>query len=300
MASPKSFVKSDDCAVQSESSETSLTLSGDTTHYWQSEKNLLRMSRGAERRLDRIAKLMTLVKREGKIHLADASTYLDVSEMTLRRDIADCGGRLDLLGGFIVSNVPLNTDHHYNITHENIQRPSLKEEACLAAVSLIEQEDILFIDCGTTTPYLATHLPSDKNLTVICYSLNIAEILCRKQQVRVVLLGGLYHPESETFAGDEALKVLEKIGITKAFLSAGGVHPIQGVSCSHFHEVAIKQAVLRNAEKKYLIVDSAKINRLQLAFFSSIQDFDGIATDHGISSLDRTMLEEQGVAIVQP
>src|SRR5258707_1049519 len=76
---------------------------------------------------------------------------------------------------------------------------------------------------------------------------------------QVMLLGGLYHASSQSFSSEEALAYLRKIGINKAFISAGGVHPTRGVSCSNFHEVAVKQAAIAGAMESILVVDESKL-----------------------------------------
>lgn len=254
---------------------------------------------GYNKKNNRLAMLTKVVERNGPLHLKKAAAILEVSEMTVRRDIASCDGKLGYLGGYIVAGIrnPVIPKFHNKKDDETII--AQKEAACALAVSLIEEDDILFIDCGTTLPFLAQAIPDNKRLTVVCYALNIADILCNKPKIRVVMLGGLFHPVSATFASDEAMRSLNKLRITKAFFSAGGVHPTQGVSCSHFHEVTIKQAVISNAMKKYVIVDSSKFNRVKLAYFADITSFDAVITDKNISTVDEAAINEKSVSVLK-
>ncbi|MDR1828150.1 MAG: DeoR/GlpR family DNA-binding transcription regulator [Methylobacteriaceae bacterium] len=251
-----------------------------------------------DRKLSRLKLLIKAVAEEGPIHLGRAASILGVSEMTIRRDVAESGGSLGYLGGFVVPGNVVNAKTDYNMSQENVRHAALKEEACARAVGLIERDDVVFIDCGTTTPYLAGILPENMNLTIVCYSLNIAEIVCRKIKARVLLLGGIYEPGSETFAGEGSLSLLEQIGISKAFYSAGGIHLSHGVSCSHFHEVTIKRAVLDKAAQNYLVVDSSKFNRVKLAVFAHINQFQGIITDSSISPGDLETFQSCGVPLI--
>lgn len=263
------------------------------------KKGMLKARSGASKKHNRLSMLTKVVERNGPLHLKKAAAILDVSEMTVRRDIASCDGKLGYLGGYIVAGMRNTMLPKYTTKKDDDQHIAHKEAACALAASLIEEDDILFMDCGTTLPYLAQSIPDDKRLTVVCYALNIADILCSKPKTRVVLLGGLFHSVSATFASDEAMRTLNKLRITKAFFSAGGIHPTQGVSCSHFHEVTIKQAVINNAMKKYVVVDSSKFNRVKLAHFADLTSFDAVITDQGISVEDQIAVEAKGVAVMK-
>ena len=88
----------------------------------------------------------------------------------------------------------------------------------------------------------------------------------------------------------EAVAQLGSIAITSAFISAGGVDFSRGVSCSHFHEVPVKQAAMASARYKYLVVDSSKFGRLRPARFARVDVFDSVITDDGLSPAEQARL----------
>jgi DeoR family deoxyribose operon repressor len=135
-------------------------------------------------------------------------------------------------------------------------------------------------------------LPPDLSLSVACYSLNIANILSRRPNTQVMLLGGLFHSSSATFFSDEGLAYLERLGINKAFISAGGVHPQRGASCSNFHEVPVKQAALRSAAQSFLVVDESKLDRVRPAFFTGLAPFSRIVVGGALTTETRRLFKE--------
>ncbi|MBL6078156.1 DeoR/GlpR transcriptional regulator [Belnapia sp. T18] len=227
------------------------------------------------RRSARLAWLQAMVSSEGPVRLEAAATALGVSSMTLRRDLARPGLGISLLGGHVV---PLGAGQGYALEREETSHLAAKRQAARHAAALVEAGDTLFIDCGTTMPHLAEALRSGIFLTVLCYALNIATLLSRRPQTQLILLGGLFHPASATFASDEALASLRRIRINKAFLSAGGVHPEGGVTCTNFNEVPVKQAAMAAAAQSILVVDASKLGRLKPAHFAAITAFDRIVT----------------------
>jgi DeoR family deoxyribose operon repressor len=225
----------------------------------------------------------------GALHLNEAAVLLDVSAMTVRRDIATASERFTYLGGYIVAN---GAEGGYRLDRERDKHAAAKTAICAHAARLIRDGDTIFIDCGTTTPHLAHRLPPGLKATVVCYALNIAEPLAANPNVQLILLGGLYNASSASFAVDDGLRTLERLGVNKAFLSAGGVHPTRGVSCSNFHEVAVKQAAMNVALEKHLLVDASKLGQVKLAHFAGLDQFDSIVTS---PSAEEVLCEFEGV-----
>jgi DeoR family deoxyribose operon repressor len=222
--------------------------------------------------------LTNALNGSGVLHLREAAQLLNVSEMTVRRDIAAVPDRFNYFGGYIV---PRTADGSYRIDREEGTHAAAKAAVGSRAAAMIEDDDTIFIDCGTTMPHLAQRIPPDIKLTVVCYALNIANPLASNPNVRLILLGGLYNPSSASFNVDDGLATLSRLGINKAFISAGGVHPTRGVSCSNFHEVPVKQAVIRIAVETCLVVDGSKLGKVKPAQFAELDDFDTMVTTAG-------------------
>jgi DeoR family deoxyribose operon repressor len=235
------------------------------------------------RRPYRLQELLRVLGDRGSLHLRDAAALLDVSEMTVRRDVAARSDLITYLGGHLLAADGVNGAARYALSDEEKSHTAAKIAVCARAAELVQDGDTLFIDCGSTTAHLAARIARGVRATVICYSLNVAEILCRQTDARVILLGGLWHPSSASFSSDEALDLIGKIGINKAFISAAGVDLTHGVSCVQFHEVAVKQAAMVRSVEKYLLVDSSKFGQVKPAFFAQVEAFDGIVTDDGIA-----------------
>ena len=236
-----------------------------------------------EPKSSRVEKLSRTLAQRGVLHLREAASLLGVSEMTVRRDVAANRDQFAYLGGHIVSAADV-AGGGYVFDQEADSHAEAKAAACEWAVSLIAPEDTIFLDCGTTIPYLAEKLPEDIPLTAICYALNVANRLAAKPNVRMILLGGLYHASSASFGGAEAEDAMSRFGINKAFVSAGGVDATRGVSCSHFHEVPIKKRAIITALESYLIVDASKIGRVRPAVFAALSDFRSVISESGAAA----------------
>lgn len=233
------------------------------------------------RKAQRTARLIHLLSERRVIHLSEAATLLGVSEMTVRRDIANNQGQIAYLGGHILAAAEIDTDIPYELATAADSHAVAKREACLHAVRKIRPDETIFIDCGTTLIHLIDLIPDNYQITAICYAINIAERLSRKPNVTIIMLGGVYHPASASFSGTHDFDILKSVGINAAFLSAAGVDAKRGATCEHFHEAVVKQKVMSLARENYLVIDSSKIGKLKRAFFSTMDGFDAIITEHG-------------------
>jgi DeoR family deoxyribose operon repressor len=234
-----------------------------------------------DRRAGRLARLRSLAGEGGLLRLEEAARALNVSPMTIRRDLAEPPDDLSLLGGHVVSHAGPGGRARYSLDTEAGTHRAAKRAAGIQAAGMVEPGDTIFVDCGTTLPYLVDALDTDLRVTIVCYALNIAVAATRLARAQIFLLGGLFHSPSATFLSDEAVAGLSRIGIGKAFLSAGGLHETQGATCSNFNEVPVKRAVLDRAVHSFLVIDSSKQGLVRPAHFAEVDAFERIVTERG-------------------
>lgn len=228
---------------------------------------------------ERLHKLEQALRQSGSLRLRDAAALLGVSEMTVRRDLARHPGTLSYLGGHIVAAHSLQNAGQYSVAQEKDHFAQAKQRASQKALALIAPHDVIFIDCGTTLLHLARLIPDSLPLTVVCYSLNTADILKNKPAMRLIVLGGTYMSSSDSFSGQEALNALDQLSFDTAFMSAGGVDDHTGVSCWNLHEKDIKRRAMQRAKRRYLVVDSSKLGVRRHIRFADLNEFDTILTE---------------------
>jgi DeoR family deoxyribose operon repressor len=233
------------------------------------------------RKQHRLKNLQNLIAERSSLHIKDAAEMLDVSEMTIRRDVRENAEQFEYLGGHIVP-----ADKHLRRTPYDLGMAAdvhevEKKQACLRCLQYTENQDIIFVDCGTTLVYLIDLLPKDTELTVVCYALNVADRAVRKPNLKLVLVGGEYHSPTATFAGLESEAIFAKLGINTGFFSAAGLDENIGATCTNFNETVQKRAALANTQRKILVMDSSKIGKVTPARYANIDEFDVILTEDG-------------------
>lgn len=251
----------------------------------------------------RIDRILSLLKHRAGIGIRDLAAELEVSEMTVRRDLRSLAadGTVTLLHGAAVLNQATyyrNYEQPYLLTTEGSKNLDAKRQIGRVAAELINPEDILIIDSGSTTEWLAKSLPADFCLYVLCYALNILIEVHRKEQFRVSFAGGDLHRNTLMCASPEGLDLIRRFRAGKAFLSAGGFHPELGITTTNAYEIEAKRAVIRSSATRILLMDSSKFGRVSPGFFADPAEIETIITDSGIDDDYREFISEAGIELV--
>ena len=238
--------------------------------------------------MQRTNKIIDILKEKNGASIKELASTLGVSEMTIRRD-------LDVLNSNnIVTNVygatiynPLNNIQKlgtaYDITNEVVKQEDEKFKIGKAAADLIQADDIVIIDTGTTTEKLAQNIRDDIKLTALSYNINILMALKEKHNIKLIFSGGYFHTNTQMFESSEGISLIEKTRATKVFVSAAGIHEQLGVTCSNNYEVSTKRAIIASSVEKILLADSQKFGTVKSSYFADLADFNTIITDSGIS-----------------
>ena len=199
------------------------------------------------------------------VSVMDLCQTTGASEATIRRDLnalASQGKLVKIHGGattleeeeFWAREPDLATKQRYAREKERIAR-------CAAA--LVGEDDVVFLDTGTTVLHMANHLKDSKALFVTS-SIDLAGMLSAHER-RVYILGGALKPGTVDIVGAEALETLRRYNFTKVFLGASGVSVSQGFTTPDPEAAALKSLAASRAQTAYMLVDSSKFGRVTAA-----------------------------------
>jgi len=239
-------------------------------------------------------KLIQIIKNQGMTAVRELASMLDVSEMTVRRDLEDIGS----LSASSDRSISRSEDGEQDILSALEKYNEQKNEIGKLAASLVKQNDVIIIDTGNTVFRMVQYLPINYNLTILCYNANVLFELRHRQDITVLFSGGLYQPKSDMFESTEGIQYIKRIRANKVFLSAAGVNDDLGITCENMYEVSIKQAVIQYSREKILLVDSSKFGHVKSSFFCEISEIDKIITDKMLSKEWRNLLKEKGVELL--
>lgn len=230
--------------------------------------------------------LLHILSTQGMLPIKTLSEKLNVSEMTIRRDLNELKDQ-PVQTSLILPNCNISSERlinsEYNLLDELKKADDQKERIGAFSASLIQENDVVIIDTGTTTSRILPYIPNEYNLTVLCYSTNILFHLLNKANTNVLFCGGVYHKNAEMFESPEGLKFIERTRANKVFLSAAGIHKDLGITCANNYEIATKNAVINSSVEKILMADSNKFGQVRSSLFCTLSDISTIVTDNNLS-----------------
>lgn len=250
----------------------------------------------------RINELIGIIKEQPTLSVKNLAEILNVSEMTIRRDIEylKSNNILNQTHGinFLTNNNgTASDDNQYELSTELAKYNAEKNKIGKFAASLIEPGDIIVIDSGTTTAAISQYIPENMNLTVFCYNYYTLSNIYNKKGISIIFPGGYYHHTDQMFESSEGLSLIKNHRANKLFIAASGVHEKLGITCAHNYEVLTKRAVINSSLTKILLVDSSKFGLVHAAYFANLNEISAIVTDTGISKEWRAIIEEAGIKL---
>ena len=247
--------------------------------------------------------IVRLLSIGGMQRVADLAQRTGVSEVTIRRDLRrlEDEGLVFLAHGAASINPGsdnLRIGDNYFITQQQTVHQREKMAIGKTAATLVEPNDTLVIDSGTTPYCLARVLPANYDLTVICVSLNVFIELHDRSDVRLIFTGGYYHRNSLMCESEEGIAMIKRHRAAKAFLGATGIHEKMGVTSSNPWEQKTKRAIMESSLTNVLLVDSDKFRVVQTSYFADLHEFDIVISDSSIPKRYAGHIANSGAKLV--
>lgn len=250
------------------------------------------------RREERLHKLSQALKKTNKIRLKDAAQLLGVSDMTIRRDLSAEPSSIALLGGYIVADPAASQATNYFVSDQKSKNVAEKRYLGQLAAGLVNENDIIFFDCGTTIPFIIDAIADELRFTAVCYSLNTFLALQDKPNCKVILCGGEFKSNTYIFTPVEQYNELDYIYPAKAFISAAGVSLKHGLTCFTFDEIRMKKQAMKVALQNILVVDNGKFDQVRPVRFGGLEQLHQIVTDRSLAEDFQQFCEQQNINVI--
>ena len=247
--------------------------------------------------IERHQHILEALKQKGSVQVLDLCQELDVSSVTIRKDLQFLEDKNQLFrthGGATLTN-PYIGDRP--VIEKVGIKSAEKEKIGQYGAGLIEPNDSILIASGTTVFYLAKNIQPKGNVTVLTSALNVAIEIAHHPGIEVVQLGGIMRKTSSSVTGTYAEKILEDFSCSKLFLGVDGIDLEFGLTTSNILEAQLNRKMIAAARKTIILADSSKFGKRA---FGKICDPDGIEqiiTDGDVSPHIVTELKAKGIEV---
>ncbi len=223
--------------------------------------------------------ILNRVKTDSHVSVSEISKELDVSEVTIRKDLKyleEKGLLFRHHGGASLSS-PYVTDKPL-VLKSSINKEQ-KSAIASVAVTFIEDNDVIIMGSGTSVMAMADFFPADKNITVITSSLVLSARLCQLANVTVIQLGGSVRKSSQSTVGPLSQQTIQEFSASKLFMGVDGLDAVFGISTSNMDEAYLNQLMIKNSNKTYVLCDASKFGKKGLSRIGSVGEADCVITD---------------------
>lgn len=227
--------------------------------------------------INRREDILHLLNQQQNMTVKDLSDQLQVSEMTVRRDlnkmetegiVKRCFGGVSLAKGLLADQ---------SMTVRAANMPAAKRRMAALGSTLVQDGESVLLDSGTTILELSKLL-AQKPICIATSSLMIA-LNAGKGVASVHVSGGELDMKYQTLSGRTAADFYETINCKYAFVSAGGVSLKRGITEFTEDAAALKQTMLAHSKVGVLMVDSSKLETIQMFRAARLEDIDIVITD---------------------
>jgi len=244
---------------------------------------------------ERKQKILEWVASEGTIDFSSLARFLDVSLMTIRRDVRHLvdQGFLTLTRGGATAALARSVDILVNprAFDSSLAKARIGE---FTARNMTDG-DVIFVGTGSTTAQFIQFLNPHQNLTVITPSLPHASFLASKG-VRVISTGGLVTTDDLAQSGSIAASSISRYNADLAVIGAHGVSGTTGVSEVNGEIAELNRLMVEHSAKVWLLGDLSKAGGTSPFHVAGLDAIDTIVTTH--DGVDRFEAEVGGHAQV--
>ena len=246
---------------------------------------------------ERHEKILAKLNEKGKVEVPDLSESLNVSEVTIPKDLRileDKGLLFRTHGGATKTNPytsdkPVQEKEFVNITEKN----SIAKEA----VKLIGDNDSIILGSGTSILAMARCLDPEHPLNVITSAINVSMELAQHENIEILQLGGHLRHSSTSVVGSYAESFLDNITCGMYFLGVDGIDLDFGITTTNLGEASLNQKCIEVAQVTVVLADSSKFGKRGFGRICNLDQIQHIITDGGVSTEIVQELENRGIKV---
>lgn len=202
--------------------------------------------------IERIRIIKNYIMNNQQAEVSTLSTMLNVSEVTIRRDLEKLEEE-----GFLTrthGGAVLNMEDAEPVTAGDGHNPADYQEIADIAVQMIKDGDIIMLTNGIINLHIAKRLGNKNNITILTNDITIATELSSNKSIKVVLLGGDIDFRYNAVFGTLTTNNLRKFYVSKLFIEIDGISNELDLTVSSIDMASLIQEAANNASQKILVL----------------------------------------------
>lgn len=246
----------------------------------------------------RHAQIHELIRTNGHVTVQELNQLLDVSEATVRRDLAELsrtGRILRTHGGAAASFEP--GSKQLPTLQRCRERQDEKQRIGRLAAGMVQSGQTIFLGSGSTVHEVARQLQHVNDLVVITNALNVANLLVDHANIELVVIGGMLRNDELSMVGHIAEAAIKELRADKVFMGMHGVDAHHGLTGNYLLEAITDRTILQLSSCCVIVADHSKIGSVGPVFLADITAAQVLVTGKEVGQAQVAALKEQGVDV---
>jgi len=261
-------------------------------------------AQGGDKQRRRFQEILKSLQENGTISVEDLSASLNVSVVTIRRDLdtLEKQGLLNRTHGGAVSGHPMFYEPFKNDRSFMAQVEHFADEKRRigrAAAALVKPGETIAVTPGTTTAEIIRGLPFNADLTVVTNTVNIAMELSKRKDVNVFVTGGHLRGDWFSLVGSSAIQSFGNMLIHTLFIGADGLDAHWGASCHNAEEAELNGMLVNRSRRHIAVADHSKLSIVASWRICETSAINTLITDSGATDDMIAPFKEAGVEVVR-
>ncbi|GGI45557.1 DeoR family transcriptional regulator [Paenibacillus marchantiophytorum] len=245
--------------------------------------------------------ILNQINSEGKVITHELVDVFQVSSETVRRyleDLEETNQLKRVYGGAVKISRSREEPSHLN---REVLHVDEKRKIGQAAALLVEDNEVIFIDDGSTTLQMIEHLLHKQDLTILTNSIPaLFSLIDYKNRDlysgEIFFIGGKVSSLQSRVVGSLAEKLVEHFYADKAFISIDGIMIDKGITSFDEERGQLVRKMMEHAKMSVVVADHSKIGMVQFYKMSDLKEIDVIvsgvpAPEEWKAELDRVSVE---------
>ena len=246
------------------------------------------------RKEDRTNQILELLVKEKKLEVAELSTHLGVSQVTVRKDL-DAMEAQGLITREHGSAVLANTD---DIKGRLAYHYEAKRKIALRAAELVNDGDTVMIESGSCCALLAAALTELRSgITLITNSAFIADYIRRSSDFQIILLGGIYQQDAQVMVGPMVRQCVENFWVDRFFIGVDGWSTRAGFTNQDQLRAQAVRDMACQTDQVIVLTESEKFSRHGTVPLNLKDQIKIVITDHKIEEKTFNELTAFGIEV---
>lgn len=241
--------------------------------------------------------ILDMLMKNGAIPVTDLSDSLNVSSVTIRKDLTELEKKKKLYRNH--GKAMLIDPYMRNRSIDEKEKLFIDEKRAIAKVAsnIVNEKESIIIASGTSVSALARELKNKEQLTVISASMTVSEILSQNDKFDIIQLGGFLRHSSLTVVGKYAEMCLNDFACSKLFLGVDGIDFDFGMTTTNLMEAQLNRVMMKAAAKTIILADSSKFGKRGFSRICGFEDVDHIITDQNIPDKYAKHILDMGIQL---